>query len=343
MDGRDGFYSDFLFLMAHRLGGFNGFKRIFLFKIREKSEKISRIRPIRVPLKKKSEKIRKNPPNPCAIKIKKIEIMQEYAYVNGQILPIANATIHITDLALLRGYGLFDFFKAIDGQPIYMEDHLDRFENSARKLHLELPYTREHLREHIIQLTQLNRHKLLGIKLLCTGGYSEDGYTPTLPNVMMLAKPFVFAPAEKKFKLMLHEHQRELSDIKSINYLTPIAVLPKMKLAGADDVLYHFNGIISESSRSNIFIVKDEKIITPKANILFGITRKHILNVAKKGFDVEERDVTVAELLAADEVFMSGSTKRVSLVERVDNQSFTHNKVSLKLLEMLVENEMQLQ
>lgn len=265
--------------------------------------------------------------------------MQEYAYINGQIMPIADAKIHITDLSILRGYGVFDFFRAIDGQPIFMEEHLDRFDYSTSKLGLDLPYSREHIRENILDLIKLNQHNLLGIKLLCTGGYSEDGYTPTRPNVMMLAKPFKMPQQNDSIKLMLVEHLRELPDIKTINYIVPIANLPKMRAVGAHDVLYHYNGLISESSRSNIFMVKEEKVITPSRNILQGITRKNILKILKNNFEVEERDITLDEFLKADEAFISGSTKRVVPVQFVDNQEFTQRKITKKILELLIQNE----
>ena len=94
--------------------------------------------------------------------------MIEYAFLNGEIMPIENANLNITDLALLRGYGVFDFFKSIDGRPIFMEDHLDRFENSTWLLGLQIPFTREELRKKILELIRLNQHSLLGIKLVCT-------------------------------------------------------------------------------------------------------------------------------------------------------------------------------
>lgn len=263
----------------------------------------------------------------------------EFAFINGEILPIEAAKIHITDLSILRGYGVFDFFRAIDGQPIFMEEHLDRFQYSTSRMGLELPYTRDVLKENILNIIQLNEQKLLGIKLLCTGGYSEDGYTPTTPNVMMLAKPFQLPQAQDSIKLMTLEHQRELADIKTINYIMPILHLPKMKAVGAQDVLYHKDGFISESSRSNIFIVKNEKVLTPTRHILEGITRKNVIKIVKNHFDFEARDISLQEVWEADEVFISGSTKRVIPVQSIDNHTFTERKVTSKILELLIENE----
>ena len=115
-----------------------------------------------------------------------------------------------------------------------------------------------------------------------------------------------------------------------------------MKAAGADDVLYHQNGKISESSRSNIFIIKNGKIITPLDGALFGVTRKHILNFAKNHFAVEERDVSTKEYFEADEVFTTGSTKRITAIVKTDNQLFSDGKVGIiteKLQNLLLEEE----
>ncbi|MEN9610663.1 MAG: hypothetical protein RLZZ628_1477 [Bacteroidota bacterium] len=265
--------------------------------------------------------------------------MKSFAYMNGAILPLENAHLHITDLALLRGYGVFDFFKSVNGKPIFIEDHLDRFEKSMEFMGLDIPYTRGHLRDHILKLIQLNEGNLLGIKLLCTGGYSEDGYTPTTPNLIMFAKPFTFAAFNQGLKLMLLEHQRELHQIKSINYIQPITVLPKLTALKADDVLYHQNGFVSEASRSNLFIVKNKKVITPKDDILLGVTRKHVLKIAQKAFETEVRPVTLKDLAEADEVFLTGSTKRIAPVTQIDNYHYPIGKVTENLYHLLLEKE----
>ena len=269
--------------------------------------------------------------------------MQEQIYLNGEILPAEKAQIHVSDLGLVRGYGIFDFFRAINGQPIFIEDHLDRFHNSARLMGLPIPESRERLREIIHEIIRLHPHKLLGVKMILTGGYSLDGYTPAEnPNLIVTAKPFEFKPADVGMKLMSMEYRREIPEIKTLNYIVPIRALQQMKAMGADDVLYHQNGKISESSRSNIFIVKNEKIITPLDGALFGVTRKHILNFAKNHFVVEERDVTTQEYFEADEVFTTGSTKRIIAITQTDTHIFGNGalgKVTKKLQELLLREE----
>lgn len=269
--------------------------------------------------------------------------MQEFIYLNGEILPAEKAQLHVSDLGLLRGYGIFDFFRSIDGQPVFMEDHLDRFENSARLMGLPIPESRDKLREIIYEIIRLNPHKLLGVKMIMTGGYSEDGYTPSSKsNLVVIGKPFEFKPADIGMKLMTLEYRREIPEIKTLNYIVPIRAIQQMKAVEADDVLYYKDGKISESSRSNIFIVKDKKVITPLDGALFGVTRKHILNFAKNHFEVEERDVTTQEFWEADEVFTTGSTKRIIAITQVDNQVFSDGKVGTitkKLQALFLEEE----
>jgi D-alanine transaminase/branched-chain amino acid aminotransferase len=264
-------------------------------------------------------------------------------YLNGEILPYEKAQLHVSDLGLLRGYGIFDFFRAIDGRPIFMEDHLDRFENSAKLMGLPIPEARDKLREIILEIIRLNPHKILGLKMILTGGYSEDGYTPSpKSNLVVMGKPFEFKPADVGMKLMSMEYRREIPEIKTLNYVVPIRATQKLKSVGADDVLYYKNGKISESSRSNIFIVKDEKIITPLDGALFGVTRKHVLNFAKNYFEIEERNVTTQEFWEADEVFTTGSTKRIIAITQTDDQVFSAGrvgKITKKIQALFLEEE----
>ena len=266
--------------------------------------------------------------------------MDHYIFINGEIVPSTEAKIHVSDIGLLRGYGLFDFFRAVDGKPIFLEDYLDRFERSMKGLQLSVPYTRDYLRNKIYELVSLHpQYDLLGIKMVCTGGYSPDGYAPTDTNFFMLAAPFKFHPYEKGLKLMTVPFQRELFQIKSINYLTPISLLPKMRAIQADDVLYHFNGLVSESSRSNIFIIKDGIMSTPSDGILEGITRKRILAFAEKILPVQVRNISLEEVLDADEVFLTASTKRISPVTAIDDTRFVSGPFTKVLYDRLLEEE----
>lgn len=245
----------------------------------------------------------------------------DFYYLNGQILPADEARLHVGDLGLQRAYGIFDYFRVIEGQPVFLEDHLDRFERSAALLGLVVPASRGELRHLVAELSRLNPHPLLGIKFILTGGYSPDGYAPAAePNFAVIAKPFRFLDAPNGLHFMTVAHQRQLYEVKSLDYLMPLFTLPRQRDIGADDVLYHHNGLITESSRSNVFVVKNGVVATPADGMLLGVTRKHVLALAAEEFPTEVRDVTLAETLAADEVFTTGSTKRIVPVTRIDGQ-----------------------
>lgn len=246
--------------------------------------------------------------------------MGEFFFLNGKILPAPEAVLKITDLALLRGFGIFDFMRTHLRVPFLMEKYLERFFNSAGMMNLEIPAGRDEIGSVINQLLDKNGIYEAGIRLVLTGGYTENGYTPAAPNFFILIEKINFPPADyyrNGVRLYFYEHQRELSEIKSINYLSPIALRKRIADAGAYDVLYHSNDQILEVSRSNFFIISRDKIITPDRNILRGITRSSVIGLARDHFAVEERPVKVEELWQADEAFMTGTTKKVLPVVQV--------------------------
>ena len=255
--------------------------------------------------------------------------MGEYFFLNGEIIKAKNAFLHITDLALLRGFGIFDFCRTQNGVPLLIDKYISRFHNSAGYVDLKIPYSKDEIMEFISALLKKNGIREAGIRMVMTGGYTENGYTPGNPNFFILIERINFPPQdlyENGIKLHFLEHQRELSHIKSINYLTPISIRNTLLKKGAYDVLYHSKGNVLEVSRSNIFIVRNNTVITPRKNILPGITRSTVLGLAREFFQVEEREIPVGELFKAEEVFMTGTTKRVLPVRQIDDHMINYGK-----------------
>ena len=120
-------------------------------------------------------------------------------------------------------------------------------------------------------------------------------------------------------KLITYEFLRDLPSIKSINYLTAVWLREKVKHAGADDVLYYKNNEVSELPRSNFFIItKDDVIVTPAKDVLPGITRMKLIELASSEYKVEERTLTLDEVFAAKEAFMTSTTKQLVPIIQVD-------------------------
>lgn len=244
-----------------------------------------------------------------------------FVWVNDSLIPSDEANLNIADLAVQRGYGIFDFFKTIDGKPVFLEDHLDRLYRSAVLMRLELKQSRDEIRDKIIRLIENNNLKDSGIKMILTGGFSPDGFNIAEPNLIISQQAFEIprTMSEKGISILTHEYQRQFSNAKTLDYLQAIWLQPILKEKKADDVLYYSDGLIRECPRANIFIVtKDQKVLTPESGMLKGVTRKQVLEISEVRYVTEARDVSLEELRNAREVFITSTTKNILPVVQVD-------------------------
>ncbi len=250
-----------------------------------------------------------------------------YAVINGDFILKEEATILISDLSIQRGYGIFDYFRTVNNSPVFLEDHLDRFYRSASGMNLAATVDRDQLKEIIQQLMDKNNIPDSGIRLTLTGGYSEDGYSLATPNLLITQTPFTFNKENfnKGIRLITFDHQRQLPQVKTIDYVMAIHLQPFIKENNADDVLYHNNGAICECPRSNFFIVtKNNEVVTPAKNILEGITRKKILDFTE--FDCKEADISLEDIKNAREAFVTSTTKNVLPVLLIDGSIIGNGK-----------------
>lgn len=256
--------------------------------------------------------------------------MIRYYNLNGKLTEVAETRLQVSDLAILRGFGIFDYFLVKKHQPLFLTDYLDRFYGSAEKLGLTVPVSRSEITQQIRELIAANGHEDAGIRLVLTGGYAPDSYTPVDPNLLIMEHEFKAPPAwqyDQGIRLMSYDHQRELPEIKSINYLTGIRLQATLKAQQADYLLYHDQGIIRESDRSNFFGLTEEGIlVTPDEKILRGITRMQVMQLAKEVLPVEEREVRMEEIPTLREAFLTSSTKGVMPVVQIDDQVIGEGK-----------------
>ena len=254
---------------------------------------------------------------------------------NGQLKDQAEVSLPIHDIAVVRGYGIFDFFRSVNYKPLFLEHYLDRFISSAEKTFLPLPYSRAELKQIIQELTDKNDMEQGGFRMVLSGGLSENHFSPAEGKLFIFAETLLF-PSEEKYskgiKLLGLDYVRPIAEIKTTNYALSVWDSMRWKKEGAEDVLYHHKGLVSESSRSNFFIVKDGVLITPEKDILLGITRKHVLQLAEK---VEIRDVTLDEALQADEAFISSTTKILLPVTQIDEHVIGNGKPGPMTMDIL--------
>lgn len=270
-----------------------------------------------------------------------------YGYFNGTIAPTDQLAVGITDLSLLRGYGLFDYFLTYNGRPFQWDWYWERFQNSATRMHLPLPLSKDETYAILLDLLERSGGVDVAFRFVMTGGYSADSISIQRPNLLILTESIHPTPPiqyENGIKVILDEYVREMAEVKSTDYKRVILMAQAIKSAGASDLLYQQGGEISELSRSNFFLVKGDRLITPNRHILHGITRRTIIQVAQNDFQVEERPVLLSELYDADEAFTTSSTKKVLPIVQIgeltigDGNPGPKSRFLLELFNDLVKN-----
>lgn len=252
-----------------------------------------------------------------------------FTVINGEFVPFNQSCLHVSDLIIQRGYGIFDFFLVKNNLPPFLSFHLDRFIKSATLMNLQLAYTKEELSEMVMHLIRKNNLGNSSIKIMLTGGVSPDDFTLIPGNSMLVIinKPFeVRWPEAWKNggTLITSRYQRETPGAKTINYIRSVSLSAKLAEHQTAEVLYLDRNWVRECSRSNIFCVRDRVVYTPKSRMLEGVTRKRILEL--QCFDIREKDFKIQELLSADEVFITSTTKGVLPIIKIDSKQVGDGK-----------------
>jgi D-alanine transaminase/branched-chain amino acid aminotransferase len=253
-----------------------------------------------------------------------------FTCINGEYIPYNQSTVPVSDLIVQRGYGIFDFFLVKDRIPPFISYHLDRFIHSAELLSLDLSYTKDELTEMVMNLIRKNDILNSSVKIILTGGISPDDFTLSTAksSLIIINKPFEikWPDAWKNGAILItSKYQREIPEAKTINYIRSVRLSRQLAESNAAEVLFVDRNWVRECSRSNVFYVKDNCVFTPKSKMLKGVTRKRIL--ALKGYSIREKDFKIGDLLAADEVFITSTTKGVLPVVKIDRQMIANGQI----------------
>lgn len=261
-------------------------------------------------------------------------------YLNGEYVSENESSIAAYDIAFVRGYAVFDFVRTYNRKPFLIEEHINRLFNSAKIANIQHDYSHAQINEIINLLIKKNDFKEYTFRIIMTGGMSSDamGIVDNTPNLYILVKELVH-PAHELYlngvKLITDNYLRESPAVKSLNYFNLIAKRKLLYDSGAFTLLYVFNDKVLEAAICNVFIIKDNVIITPKSNILMGTTRNLIIQLMEGVYKCEERYITVRELSSADEVFITGTTQGVLPVVQIDSEIFsarTPGKVTKEII-----------
>lgn len=263
-----------------------------------------------------------------------------HVYLNGKIVPADLAAISPFDVGLLRGYAVFDLAQTIGGRPWMLAEHLSRFRSSASMLGLEVPVPDEDIVTAIDTLLELNGHAEATIRLVLTGGESSDGmhFDPATPTFVILTHELFEVPAEfyrSGASLITREHRRELPEAKTTNYLTWLRTHGEIDRAGAIDVLYHSDGLVSEAATASFYTVTGSTINAPDQGVLPGTVGTLVLGLAAPDYPVEFGPLLLDEVLAADEAFITSSVRGVVPIVRIDDHVIGNGSVGPVVTELM--------
>ena len=264
----------------------------------------------------------------------------ELAYVNGKIVPVADAAVPVHDRSFLYGDGAFDTAVARRGRVFKLEPHIDRLFRSLQVLRIPPPLPKAELREAALDLMRRNGMVDGFLRMVVSRGtcayVSLDPRAVTGgPTLVMLTRS-ADPPAEvgaihgraggaRAITASIRKTPTASleSRVKSNNYLNSILARWEAIDAGVDEaVLLDARGCVTEGSGDNLFAVFRDRLLTPPAlNILEGITRETILALAPRaGVRAEVRDLTPYDLYTADEIFLTSTVVGVLPIVELDGR-----------------------
>lgn len=257
------------------------------------------------------------------------------AYVNGEYVLQSEAKLSIFDHGVLFGDGVFDTWCTWNGYIFKLEQHADRLFRSIHAFQIDMPLSKEEIKKIIIKVVETNGEKNQYIKCLVTRGV---GPRPLLSpegckaSVVVFSRPYLrlIEPGkeEKAAKAKITSirrtpHQCLDPKAKNLNYAN--FVLAKMEAldAGADEaILLDIDGFVNEAPGYNVFIVRQGKLYTPPAdNILVGVTRETIFEIAEKGgIELIEAHLIPYDIYTADELFLASTAGGIVPIGEVDRR-----------------------
>ena len=240
-------------------------------------------------------------------------------------MPAGKALICPDDLGVLRGYGVFDVMKTVNGKIFLFDEHFKRLSDSADYLGVKLPAQKSEIEEAIKKLISKNKIKQASIRIVLTGGRSADpihfdSKTPTFYILVSEFRPLKEELFKNGVKLATVNRGRDMAEIKTTNYIAAVKnINERQKKENFFEILYVSNGLVLEASTSNFFAFIGDKLVAPKDNILKGITRNLVIKLARKEFEMEERELKIEELALVKEAFIVATNKDIVPVVQIDN------------------------
>lgn len=259
-------------------------------------------------------------------------------YLNDKIVPSDEAMICASDAGFLYGSGLFETLRVEHGSAFCVDQHLERLFNSAAALEMGLTHTPDSLKEAITEVLEANDLSEARVRLTVSAGTPSDDDEKVNSTTLITAVPLVpYAEAcyEQGILVILCPYRQNPADPlaghKGTSYFSRMLGLRTAHQKRAAEALWFTtDGYLAEGCVSNVFLVKDNRLLTPPLGtpVLPGIARHTVCRLAaEQGLDLEEKALTIDDLLGADEVFVTNVIMKVMPVVHVEQHSVGEGKV----------------
>ncbi|MFP6769337.1 MAG: branched-chain-amino-acid transaminase [Planctomycetaceae bacterium] len=261
--------------------------------------------------------------------------MSKSVYINGSLVPAAEATVSVFDHGLLYGDGVFEGIRVYDGNVFLLQDHVNRLYESAQAIRLPIPITNDQMIAAVNDTVTANQISDGYVRLVVTRGAGTLGLDirkTSDPVVIIIADTITLYPPEIYENGMplitastIRNHPGALNPrIKSLNYLNNILAKIEGTDAGyVEALMLNHKGEVAECTGDNVFIIKNGLIRTPPtdAGILEGITRNTVIGLAREaGHDVRETPLVRHDIYTSDECFLTGTAAEVIAVVSLDSR-----------------------
>ncbi len=258
--------------------------------------------------------------------------MENQVYINGNFFPESRAKIGINEGGFLFGNGVFETMRTYSGSIFKLSQHIKRLLDSCRFLGIPFEETEEELEEEIEESLRINQVFPAYVKVIVSSGKHGNSLTSvgSHPNLIIIVRkftPYSRAFYQKGFTGIVVSFKRNVFSPlllhKSLSSLENLLAKREAEDKGAEEAIFlNSEGYLAEGAISNIFLLRDEKVITPSLNsgILAGITRQTILEIcATLKIPLEQRKVELEELLRANEAFLTNSLMEIMPLTRVNS------------------------
>ena len=258
---------------------------------------------------------------------------ESIVYVNGEYFGRKDAKISVFDHVILYGDGVYDTMCAWNGAVFKLHEHVDRLFESAHAIKLRIPHTKAQISAIILETVRRNQLTQAYVKVVVTRGVGEQPLLNPhncVPGVIVFAVPYMSqadAAGNQGIRMKVSSMRRVPNEcgstkVKSCNYLNHVLMRLEANEAGADDAIeLDLEGYVCEAPGYNVFNVKRTTLRTPADNILMGITRDTVIDLARAaGLTVDVGRVQVFDLYTADEMFLSSTAGGIVPVISLDGR-----------------------